>query len=842
MKRILINLVLIIMFSVVSQSCLQKSLYKSPEATTEDRVEDLLKKMTLDEKLEQLAGTGGDFGFDTKVNERLGIPAFKMTDGPLGVRWEKATSFPSGVSIAATWDTALITRFAEALADETHAKVRNYLLGPCVNIHRFPAGGRNFESYGEDPYLASRLAVNYIKALQGKQVISSVKHFALNNQEWKRTEINVQADERTMREIYLPAFEAAVKEGGVYTVMSAYNKVNGWWCSENQHLLTDILKKDWGFRGLVVSDWVSTHSTVNAAINGLDLEMPVADIFSAEKLKKAITEGQVSEEMINDKVRRILRVKFMAGLFDNTFTPDTSIFAGEAHKNLALDIAKESIVLLKNDKDLLPLNISKLKKIAVIGPNANNARVGGGGSSHVIPYYAVSPLEGIKKMVGSKAEVIFAQGDELQTTPLLPVAKQFLKPAGSAGNGLKAEFFKNIKLEGKPAFTRTDSAIYFTLEDKSPAPGIAKDGYSVRWSGSLTSPKTREYNFNTVSDDGVRLFIDGRKLIDNWTNHGTTVDSAKIELVAGKSYEIRMEFYEDGGEAVCMLGWDLPVEKKQNTLIADAVKAARSADVALVFAGTSDAFESEGYDRIGGLSLPGNQNELIKAVSEANPHTIVVLNTGTPVITEPWLGKVPALLEAFFPGQEGGNAIAEILFGKCNPSGKLPFSFIRGYDQTPAYKGYMDKNLQVPYSEGIFVGYRFLEKNNLTPAFPFGFGLSYTTFSYSGLRVVKDNEGTYKVTLKVKNTGKVGGSEIVQLYVADDHSKIARPVKELKGFAKVTLDPGQEKEITMQLNSRSFAWYDVSKKDWRVEPGNFVIMAGSSSTDIRLKTDLLISE
>ena len=841
MKKIVLILIMSTLIIISMQSFQQKSLYKDPKASTEDRVEDLLKQMTLDEKLEQLAGTG-DNGFDTKVNERLGIPAFKMTDGPLGVRWEKSTSFPSGVSIAATWDTVLITRFAEALAEETHAHGRNYLLGPCINIHRFPAGGRNFESYGEDPFLTSRLAVNYIKALQGKNVISSVKHFALNNQEWRRTEIDVLADERTMREIYLPAFEAAVKEGGVYTVMSAYNKVNGWWCSENKHLLTDILKKDWGFKGLVVSDWVSTHSSVNAANNGLDLEMPLPDVFSIEKLKTAIREGKVSEETINDKVRRILRVKFMAGLFDKTFSSDTTVLTGEAHKKLALDIAKESIVLLKNEKGLLPLDINKVKKIAVIGTNAAIARVGGGGSSEVTPYYSVSPLDGIKKLVGNNVEVIFAQGDELQTTPLLIIGKQFLNTPDMKGNGLKAEFFNNTRLEGPPVLTRVDSVVNFDWKDDSPAPGIQKDNYSVRWSGSLVPPKTREYTLFTSSDDGVRLFINGEKLIDNWSDHGTTVDSAKINLVKGKSYDIKLEYYENAGSAILILGWDLPVQKVKNTMIADAVKAARSADVAIVFAGTSDSFESEGFDRIGGLNLPGNQNELIKAVAEANPRTIVVLNTGTPVITENWLGKVPALLEAFFPGQEGGNAIAEILFGKHNPSAKLPFSFISGYNQTPAYEGYMDKNLQAPYSEGIFVGYRYLEKNKLTPTFPFGYGLSYTTFSYSGLTVAGNDNGTYRVTLKVKNTGKVAGSEIVQLYVADDHSKIARPVKELKGFSKVTLDPGQEKEVTMTLDSRSFAWYDVTKKDWNVVPGNFVIMAGSSSADIRLKTDLLIKE
>ena len=803
------------------------------------RITALMGRMSLDEKIEQLSGWGG-IGFDTQENSRLGIPGFKMTDGPIGVRWGKSTAFPSGVSLAATWDTAMAASLANALAEEAHANGRNMVLGPCVNIHRFPAGGRNFESYGEDPYLAARLAVSYIKAMQGQHVISSVKHFALNNQEWRRTEIDVKVDERTMREIYLPAFEAAVKEAGVYTVMSAYNKVNGRWCSENQVLLTDILKNEWGFKGLVVSDWGSTHSTVDAANNGLDLEMPDGNVFSAENLKKAIGEGKVTEEIINDKVKRILSVKLSAGLFNTYFPPDTTKRTVDSHKKLALDLAKESLVLLKNTGNILPLSQGKIKKIAIIGPNAAIARTGGGGSSRVTPVYGVSPLEGIKKLVGANTSVVYAQGDELLSTLVLPIGKQYLEQELMAGIGLKADFFTNMKLEGKPVFSRVDSVLDFNWEDSPPAPGVGKDGYSVRWTGFLMPPVTRKYTLYTASDDGVRVYIDGKILINNWSDHGTTLDSAAITLTAGKSYHIKIEYYENGGSAVMMLGWDLPVEKGQNNLLTEAVKAARGADVAIVFAGTSDGFESEGFDRVGGLNLPGNQNELIKAVSAANPRTIVVLNTGTPVITKSWLSGVPVLLETFFAGQEGGNAIAEVLFGKHNPSAKLPFSFITGDDQSPAYKGYMDKGLSAPYEEGIFVGYRYLEKNNLTPTFPFGFGLSYTTFVYSAIKVSRKPDDSYEVKVRVKNTGKVAGSEIVQLYIGDSHSSVPRPVKELKGFSKVFLGPGQEKEVTLNLNSRSFAYYDVTGKKWKVEPGTFGLMIGSSSADIRQKTDLLI--
>ncbi|NVO18530.1 MAG: glycoside hydrolase family 3 C-terminal domain-containing protein [Bacteroidetes bacterium] len=817
----------------------QNEIYKDPSAKTEARVEDLLSRMTLDEKLEQLAGTGIT-GMDTKANERLGIPPFLMSDGPLGVRWEKSTAFPCGAAIAATWDTELVSRFADALATETQAHGRNYLLGPCVNIHRLPIGGRNFESYGEDPWLTSRLVVSYIKALQARHVIPSVKHYALNNQEWQRTEVNVVADERTMREIYLPSFEAAVKEANVWTVMSAYNKVNDWWCSENKHLLTDILKNEWGFKGLVVSDWVSTHSTVDAANNGLDLEMPIGDVFAVGKLKRAITEGKITEQTINEKVRRILRIKFEAGLFDSKNTPDPTKISDSNAIQLATELSEESTVLLKNQDKLLPLDIASYKKIAVIGPLADISNTGGGGSSLVIPTFNISPYQGIKKFVGNQAEVYFALGDKPPTATLEAIDPLFFHVGIGVEKGLKGEYYSNKNLEGNPILTRIDPNIDFNWEDNSPSPIMENDNFSVRWTGTLLAPLSRKYVFSTGSDDGVRFYINGKKVIDNWTDHGETVDTAIVAMEEGKSYDIKLEFYEKGGSAVCILGWDLPKDNSQENLVDEAVRIARKSDVAIVFVGSTEFVESEGFDRRGGMMLPGNQSELIQAVVAANPKTIVVLNTGTAITTSPWLDKTPALLENFFPGQEGGNAIANILFGKHNPSAKLPFSFIRDYSQTPAFKGYMDAGLQAPYSEGIFVGYRYLDKNNLEPTFPFGFGLSYTTFSYSDMNIVALENGNYKVSLKIKNTGKMKGSEVVQLYVSDKHSSIPRPEKELKGFAKVSLAPSEEKEVAFLLNHRSFAYYDVVGKSWKVEPGKFDLLAGSSSRDIRVTGSILI--
>ncbi len=831
MKTLRLCLIAVIMVAV-SFGCRKLPVYLDRNASVEDRVEDLLGRMTLDEKIDQMVGDSTT-GFDSKPNERLGIPLFKMSDGPLGVRWGNSTAFPSGVSLAATWDTTLIAKFGEALAKETLAKGRNLILGPCVNIHRLPIGGRNFESFGEDPWLTSRIAVNYIKAVQANGVLACIKHYALNNQEWRRTEVDVKVDERTMREIYLPSFEAAVKEAKVFTVMSAYNKVNGWWCSENDMLLKKILKDDWEFSGIVISDWVSTHNTANAANNGLDMEMPNAEIWTHEKLKAAIKAGEVSEETINEKVRRILRVKFEAGLFDQDLfdaAPDTSIFHSDQHKQLALEIALKSMVLLKNDKNILPLDINKVKKIAVIGPLAKNAPTGGGGSSHITPFYKVNPFDDIKSYIGNKAELLYAPGSVITFTPVVPIPSKYLKNSGK--QGLIAEFYNNKNLEGAIINTRHDSIIDFNFDDQPPIDKIGKDNYSIRWQGFITPPQTRKYTFYTSSDDGVRLFIDNKLLINNWSDHGTIVDSAVIELTAGKAYPVKLEFYENGGSEVIQLGWDYKETKKSDELLASAVKAAKEADVALLFVGTTDYLESEGLDRPGGLKLIAGQDQLIITVAAANPNTVVVMYSGTPVITDNWLNKVSAMVQAFFPGQEGGNAIAKLLFGESNFSGRLPFSYINSYEQTPAFKGYMDSSLIAPYNEGIFVGYRWLDKNNLIPAFPFGFGLSYTTFEYGNMNLSKTGDYSADFTVNVKNTGKIEGSEVVQVYMSPVNPKNERAVKELKGFAKVNLKPGEEKSVTLKFDKRSFSRWDSGRKEWVVDPGQYTLTAGKSAGEL----------
>jgi len=808
-------------------SCQKKAIYQDSSRPIEDRVNDLLSRMTLDEKL--LILSGDSTGFDTRPIQRLGIPAIHITDGPLGVRWGNSTSFPAGVAMAATWDTALVYQLAQAMALETKAHGRDYLLGPCVGIHRMPVGGRNFESYSEDPFLAARMAVNWVKGLQSEKVISSVKHFATNDQEWERNNYDVIVDERALREVHLLPFEAAVKEGGAWSVMAAYNIQNGQHCTENYHLIRDILKGDWGFQGFLISDWVSVYSTVHAANAGLDLEMPVGVYFHPDSLKKYLANGQIKQEVIDDKVRRILRVAFMAGLFDNPVRPDSTVF--EKHKPLALAAATKAITLLKNENNILPIDKNKVKTIAVIGPNADEAATGGGGSSFVSPFYAVSPLEGLKKRFGDTIQILFAKGDSTPRPRVTPAENAVLWTPDKKQNGLQAEYFNNKKLEGQPAIVRVDAQVNNDYGTGSPDRSIQPNFFSIRWTGWIKVPENGKYVLSTLSDDGVRLYLDDKLVIDNWTNHGPMIDQYLCNLVAGRFYKLRLEFYEDGGGAVIKLGLKRIADPNFDA-IAEAAQVAAKADMAIIFAGANDMLESEGRDR-DGLELPGKQEQLIMAVAKANPNTIVVLNGGTPTKTSNWLNKVKALVHMYYIGQETGNAIAQVLAGDVNPAGKLPFSFIADYNQSPAFKDYK-KTLKVSYSEGIFVGYRYLDKNRLEPTFPFGYGLSYTTFAYKNLKIADRGNRRYTVSVDVTNTGQRAGDEVVQLYIAPPTSAVERPLRELKGFGRVSLNPGETKTVTINLKERDFAYWDINTNGWKVDPGKYQILVGASSRDIRL--------
>jgi beta-glucosidase len=709
--------------------------YKDASLPVEKRVADLLSRMTREEKASMLAGSGW---MESMPIERLGIPAIKMADGPMGVRsWAGSsaitsaantpikvltTSFPSGVAMAATWDTALVQKEGQAIGQEVKALGRDMILGPTVNINRVPLWGRNFEGYGEDPYLSGQMGVAYIKGVQGEGVIPSVKHFAANNEEYERHRVDAHIDERTLHEIYLPAFEAAVKQADVWTVMSAYNKVNGVHCAESEYLLSDVLKKEFGFKGFVISDWGSTYSTVPTVNAGMDLEMPGGPPMKAwmarpatqssgngdgwldaEKVLAEVKAGHISDATINDNVGRILRVIFKSGLFEHPHTGGGEVDTPD-QKAVALKGATEGIVLLKNSGGLLPLDASKVKSIAVIGPNAAVARTGGGGSSLVRPKYAIAPLDGIKE---------------------------------KAGSGVKVSYALGVGMEGEDAA------------------------------------------------------------------QGTAEARAKA--------------------------------------LKEAVDAAANSDVAVVVVGRYSKLESEGFD-VKTMDLPAGQDELIEAVEKANPHTIVVLNTGDPVTMTKWLDKTPALLDMWYGGQEGGNALAAILFGEASPSGKLPVSLPKKFEDSPAYGHYPGENLKVDYAEGIYVGYRYFDTKNVEPAFPFGFGLSYTTFEYSDLKMAgmegSGRSAKWNVSMNVRNSGSRAGAEVVELYVHEGHAKIDRPVHELKAFSRVELKPGETTTVRFRLQNSAFSYWSPEAKDWVMKPGKFEIQAGASSRDLRLRLPL----
>ena len=800
-------------------------------SVNENQIDTLISQMSLEEKVNML---GGENEFDTVALPRLGITSIRMTDGPLGVRNGQQTAFPAGIAMGASFDPILTGTVSAAIADEARAIGRNMVLGPCVNISRNPFGGRNFESFGEDPYLTSQLAVSYIHGVQGQNVLASVKHFALNDQEFERMSINVNADLRTMFEIHFPAFKAAV-DAGSWTVMASYNKLNGHWASENDFLLNKVLKGMWGFQGFVVSDWGATHSTEDAANAGLDLEMPYGDYFDV-KLVEAVKNGSVKESLIDDKVRRILRAMYAVGIMnpDGVKAPPPPLGPESTeHRQLALKAAQESIVLLKNQDGILPLK--NLKSIAVLGPSAAVARTGGGGSSQVDPMYSITPLQGLKDRLGKDVQLNFAMGAALPgETPIIPSVN--LHPTkNSRVTGLKAEYFNNKDLSGSPIITRVDADVnfnFYSLNDPR-----LQQNFSVRWTGFITASESGSYKISTWSDDGVRMYFGDDMVIDNWTDHGESRDSFEVKLVAGQSYPVRLEYYQGEGSATISLGWDLPSDQT----LARAVDAAKKSEVALLFVGLSSDLESEGIDRET-FELPTQEVALIQAVAAANPNTIVVMNSGNPVPMGTWINQVRGVVQVWYGGQEGGHAIADVLTGVVNPSGKLPVTFLKRWEDSPAYGNYPGVDGQVNYAEGILVGYRHFDAKNIVPQFPFGYGLSYTQFAIHDLNVaVVDSSSAspqVQVQYQVTNTGAVAGAEVAQVYVSEQAPILMRPPQELKSFQKVFLAPGETKSITATLDASAFAYFEAESMQWKVNPGVFQIRVGSSSRNLPLRQNI----
>ena len=707
MKRLLYLLSLFICFS----SYAQQDVYK-PYAET-------VKKMTLEEKISMIHAAGK---FCNSGVSRLGIPELWTSDGPHGVREEiqrhswapagwtndSSTYLPTLTTLASTWNIELAYKHGVTLGNEANARKKNIILGPGINIHRTPLGGRNFEYMSEDPFLISKMVVPYIRGVQTQGVAACVKHFAMNNQEYQRSIVNVECDERTLREIYLPGFEAAVKEAGVLAVMGAYNKFRGQFCCHNDYLLNRILRQEWGFKGLVMSDWDGTHNTIEAANNGLDLEMGTEraynNYYMADTLAQLVKRGVINEELINEKVSRILYV--MHQTFSYKKDVPVGVLNDPSHGAVALEIAREAAVLLKNEKEMLPLNLKKVKTIAIIGDNAIVQQSHGGQSSEIKAKYEITPLQGLKNKMPKGVKLVYAKG------------------------------YKHTE----------------------------------------------------------------------WKK-----DSAAV---------------------------------LDQNLLNEAIEVAKKADYVIFVGGLNHDYDTESRDKPN-MKLPYFQNEVISALYAVNPKIVVVMVNGSPVEFGDWLDKVPSVLQTCYSGSESGNAIAEVLLGKVNPSGKLPTTYPVKLEQSPAHAlgEYPGVNTNVRYNEGILVGYRYFDTKNIAPRFCFGYGLSYTTFEYKNINLpssISAKQDSVELSFDLTNSGKYEGKEVAQVYVREINAKIARPDKELKGFSKVNLKPGETKKIIIKLDKRAFQYFDANTNQWTTDAATFEILIGSSSRDIRLsaKTEM----
>ena len=693
--------------------------------------QDLISKMTLEEKIEMCSGV--DF-WHLKGIERLGIPSIMVSDGPHGLRKQadkadnlgindsiQAVCFPTAAGTASSFNRALLRSLGETLGEECQAEHVAILLGPAVNIKRSPLCGRNFEYFSEDPYLAGEMAASYISGVQSKHVGTSIKHFAVNNQETNRTTVDVECSERALREIYLPAFKAAVQEGGALTVMAAYNKFRGEFCAENNYLVRKILRNEWGFDGVYVTDWGAAHSTVPSMEAGLDLEMGTLidkyeDWYYANPLIEAVKSGKIPMSLVDEKVGDVLRVMIKTNVLDPKKRFGPGSMNTKEHQQATYDAAAEAIVLLKNQNNLLPLDFSSIKSLAVIGDNATRKHSNGGLSSEIKAVYEVTPLEALRAKWGDKVDIRFAQGYEKLST-----------------------------------------------------------------------------------------FVEGS---NNGQSSGTF--SSKTQ--------------------------------ESDALLKEAVEVARTSDVALLVCGLNHDYDTESFDRLN-MDIPYGQVELIQEVVKANPRTIVVMIAGSPLNMAAVDICSPAIVWAWFNGMEGGNALVDVLSGKVNPSGKMPFTTPVSLDQSPAHAlgNFPGRDLKVNYEEDILVGYRWFDTKGLPVVYPFGYGLSYTTFNYSNLNTDKktyDQADTIQATFTLTNTGDREGAEVAQLYVSDPVCSVMRPVKELKGFKKVFLKPGESRRITLDIPVSSLAFYSEAQSQFVVEPGEFILQLGASTSDIKQKISI----
>ena len=790
-------------------------------------VNKLVDNLTLAEKC--LLTCGSDI-WTTAAVERLGIPSIKMSDGPSGVRGSGlpgastggSVCIPCGSALGATWNPGLVEKIGEILGEQARAKSARVVLAPTMNLHRAPLSGRNFESYSEDPFLSGKLAAAEIRGIQSRGVAATAKHFAANETEFERYTASSEVDERTLREIYLLPFEMAVIEGGVMCIMTAYNRLNGTYCSENGWLIAEVLKGDWGFDGLVMTDWFAAGSTVASSLAGLDMEMPGPGRFYGPALEEAVRSGAVDESRVDDKVSRLLMVMGEIGAFDDPMHPEPeSSLDLPSDRELVRRAAADSIVLLRNENGILPLDGERTDRIAVIGPNASRAIINGGGSASLQPHYRITPVQALRERLGGSVEVGYEPGCLIDRS--VPLLDGRCLSARDGRSGLDISIYANENFEGRivsQLFAPDSRLVFFG----SPAAGEVGDVYSLRAETTFTPLVSGDHLLTLVQAGRARLLLDDEVVLDGFADPppqgdqlfgmGSQEMTAEVHLVEGRTVRLQVEYSTIGSVVLkgAQIGCRPPVS---DDLLGRAVALAEGADLAVVVVGTTEEWESEGYDR-DSLSLPGEQNDLVEAILAANPNTVVVVNAGAPVAL-PWALRTRALLQIWFGGQEMGSALADVLVGRAEPGGRLPMTIPARLEHSPAFGNFPGENGQVRYGEGLFVGYRWYESRQLPVCFPFGHGLSYTAFELgepvtSSTSIRPDQP--IRIEVPVSNIGARPGCEVVQCYVRPLNPRLVRPFKELKGFAKIELDPGERATVSVELTPRAFAYWDPGDAEW----------------------------
>ncbi|MCH8475614.1 MAG: glycoside hydrolase family 3 C-terminal domain-containing protein [Opitutales bacterium] len=807
--------------------------HQNPPDPTSAAVEECLKQLTVEEKIRLIHGDGC---FTVKGVPRLGIEDLVLSDGPHGVRQEThydsfvpvgnfddaTTYLPVGIALSATWNTARARDFGDVLGAETRARGKDVILGPGINLIRTPLCGRNFEYFGEDPLQVGSLAVEVIQGIQQHDVAADVKHFACNNQELDRHGVDVYIEERPLRELYLPAFEKAVTEGGCLTVMGAYNLLRGTHCCHHAELLQKILKEEWGFPGFVVCDWGAVYDTEEVVQPGLDLEMSgrLGQHHLDKPFRRGIEEGRYPMAWLDEKVRRVLWVHQQIGKLGNSRPRAPGERLTPKHRKVAKKIADECLVLLKNEKQTLPLQAEKLRKIAVIGDNATRVHAGGGGSSGVRAEYEITPLDGLREALGDEVELLFVPGYPVQPEGVEAIPVECLGVADQAGiRGWKREIFPNRTLEGEPREPAVVPEIA-TPADTHPG-GLSIGNWMHRYQTTVTPEKSGAYTLVAQGGDYFEVIWDGQPIFSVWDLTAATTETLTVDLVAGQTYPVEIRYRPKVNAQGFSFGWITPDGQNASATdpFAEAVAAAETSDAVLFFGGSSHRQDTEGVDRAT-MQLPGGQDELIARLAEVNPRCTVVLFGGS-AVELPWLDQVPALLQAWYAGQEGGRALAEVLFGKVNPSGHLPFSWPRKLEDVAAHAQGEYGPGQIRYSEGFNLGYRWHDGDGPDPLFPFGYGLSYSSFAMDKVSLDTSDPEAIKLRARITNTGDHSGGTLVQGYVTMPENPLRHSPKSLAAFAKVFLEPSESQMIELVINQRARSHYDPSTKNWVMPSGTY---------------------